>query len=370
MCVSLAVTSGVGSYPAFSPKMTQCQENPHSVMSNEDSFILPPFRPHPLLRGGHRQTLAAYAFKGEQRRYSATRHTIELPDGDRLILHDDCPANWGPGAPFVLLLHGLAGCHGSFYMIRVGGKLVDRGVRVFRLDHRGCGSGAKLARLPYHAGRSDDVRAACDCAAGLCNGSLGGVVGFSLSGNMLLKMLGEDGRSNRVPPYLACAAAVNPPIDLEQCGDALRKRSNRYYDRHFTGLLAQQVQERIDQVVDAPGPVGGSIPARLREIDDKYTAPVSGFDGVYDYYANCSGAQFVPAINVPTLILTARDDPLIPVMSFEQLPAVPAVQVHIEEHGGHLGYIARPGIDPDRRWMDWRVVEWLAAHLRFGVART
>lgn len=336
-------------------------------MSNGDVLALPPFRSHLLLRGGHRQTLAAYCLKGEQRRYTATRHTIELPDGDRLILHDDCPQNWGPTSPFVLLLHGLAGCHGSFYMIRVAGKLVDRGVRVFRLDHRGCGSGARMARLPYHAGRSDDVRFAFEHAARTCNGSLGGIVGFSLSGNMLVKMLGEDGRSGRSATYLACAAAVNPPIDLELCGDALRKRSNRFYDRHFTRLLCDQVQDRIDHVPDAPGPIGGAIPERLREFDDAYTAPVSGFDGVYDYYANCSGAQFVSSISVPTLILTARDDPLIPVTSFEQLPSVPSVLLHIAEHGGHLGYIARPGSDPDRRWMDWRVIDWLAAHLRFVV---
>ena len=114
-------------------------------------------------------------------------------------------------------------------------------------------------------------------------------------------------------------------------------------DRLVTGVRTCALPI-FDQVADAPGPIGGSIPDRLREFDDKYTAPVSGFEGVYDYYSHCSGAQFVPAINVPTLILTARDDPLIAVTSFEQLPAVPAVQVHIAEHGGHLGYIARPGV--------------------------
>jgi predicted alpha/beta-fold hydrolase len=262
-------------------------------------------------------------------------------------------------------MHGLSGCHRSGYMVRISGHLIERGVRVFRVDHRGTGAAAHKARLPYHAGRSDDVRVAFDTASRLCPGSLGGMAGFSLSGNMLLKMLGEDGASGRQSSYLACAVAVNPPIDLERCSQAMQRGFNRIYDRHFTRQLLPHVEQRLQNFPDAPRPVGNWPPRTLREFDDKYTAPVSGFAGVEDYYARASGAQFVPDISVPTLVLTADDDPLIPVESFRDLPAVPGVTVEIASHGGHLGYFSRAPESGFQRWMDWRVVNWLADHLRF-----
>lgn len=328
---------------------------------------LPAFNPHPLLRGGHRQTLFASFVGGGRTRYSATQHRVDLPDGDVLILHDDCPATWGPGSPFALLMHGLAGCHGSSYLVRIAARLTKLGVRTFRLDHRGSGAGVNLSKMPYHAGRSEDVREAFHAASQLCPGSLGGIAGFSLSGNMLLKMLGEDGRRGKPHRYLACAAAVNPPIDLTQCSLALRRSDNRFYDRHFIKLLVTQVEQRISTFEDAPRPQEGWSPTCLRDFDETYTAFVSGFASLEDYYHRSSARHFVPDIMTPTLVLTARDDPLIPVHSFEELPDVPAVSLHIAKHGGHLGYVSGRTSDPDRRWMDWRVIEWLAGHLRFSV---
>lgn len=186
---------------------------------------------------------------------------------------------------------------------------------------------------------------------------------------MLLKMLGEESDPQRFPRYLACAAAVNPPIDLQACSNALQRRDNRIYDRHFTRLLCRDVQTRLSAFADAPRPVSARQPRCLREFDDLYTAPVSGFADVEDYYVRCSAAQFIPKIQLPTLILTAADDPLIPVEPFRRLPPVPSVQLHISEHGGHLGYLAQTGSDPDCYWMDWRLLEWLAAHLRFRFSR-
>ena len=320
---------------------------------------IPEFQSHPLLKGGHRQTLVGFLFRGAG--YSAGReqHSIDLPDGDRLILHDDEPEVWMPGGPTALLLHGLAGCHGSAYMVRVGLKLNQKGIRVFRLDHRGCGSGTHLARFPYNAGRSEDVRAAVRSVRELCPNSSVAVIGFSLSGNMVLKMLGEDAAASHAPN---CAVAVNPPVDLAACGEALRRKANRLYERHFVKLLGKQVQQRAAHFPDAPQPRWQSLPDRLREFDDGYTAPASGFEGVDDYYAQCSGNQFVPSIQIPTLIITARDDPLIPVSSFESLSTQQVTTV-IAPHGGHLGYIGRRNRDPDRRWMDWRVIEWLQRHI-------
>ena len=122
------------------------------------------------------------------------------------------------------------------------------------------------------------------------------------------------------------------------------------------------MQQRVAHFPEAPQPKWESLPDRLREFDDGYTAPASGFEGVDDYYAKCSGNQFVPSIQIPTLVITARDDPLIPVSSFETL-STDQVTTVIAPHGGHLGYIGRRNGDPDRRWMDWRIIEWLERHL-------
>src|SRR5690606_10563588 len=100
-------------------------------------------------------------------------------------------------------------------------------------------------------------------------------------------------------------------------------------------------------------------PRKLFDFDDAYTAPVSGFGTAEEYYRRCSAAQFVKQIRVPTVIVTSRDDPLVPVASFEALSLPACASRVIAESGGHLGYVARRGIDPDCRWMDWRVVDWL-----------
>lgn len=324
-------------------------------------------RPLPFTGGGHRQTLLGYFLPQKSPRYRATRHTVALADGDAVVLHDDCPADWGPGTPFVLLMHGLAGCHASGYMVRIASHLVECGVRTFRLDHRGSGAAVNRSRYPYHAGRSDDVRTAFAAASRLCPGSRGGIAGFSLSGNMLLKMLGEDGRSGGGTEYPAGAVAVNPPIDLDACSRALQRGFNRVYDRHFTGLLIPQVEQRLKSFPDAPAPVGDWPPRSLRQFDERYTAPASGFDSVDQYYSLSSANQFIGDISTDTLVLTAADDPLIPVSSFVELPPIPGVQIQIVSHGGHLGYLSRPDDPRFRRWMDWRVVSWLAGHLRFAL---
>jgi predicted alpha/beta-fold hydrolase len=325
---------------------------------------IPEFRSAFLLGGGHRQTLAAVYLRGSGPGRSGIQHTITMPDGDELVIHDDCPRSWGPCAPVVLLMHGLGGSHQSAYMVRIMNKLNARGVRTFRLDHRGCGACESQARFPYHAGRSDDVFEAIYKIKQLCPGSLIGAAGFSLSANILLKLLGEESHRDILPKELSCAVSVNPPLDLLRCNVALDLPSNRLYQNHFVKFLWKQVEDRIQRYPDAPRPRFTSPPPRLRVFDDQYTAPASGFRDVLDYYESCSGKHFVSQIGLPTLILTSRDDPLIPAESFEELDAPANVLIHITEGGGHMGYIGRRGLDPDRRWMDWRVIDWLTAHLR------
>jgi hypothetical protein len=241
----------------------------------------------------------------------------------------------------------------------VAAKLNAAGMRTFRMDLRGCGAGTGLARLPYHAGRSDDALAALREIERLCPTASLALVGFSLGGNIALKLLGED--PDLVPSRLENAVAINPPLDLAACVKGLDRPATRIYDRYFVRALCRRLDETRRQF-GAAAPVGFTRrPQRLFEFDDWYTAPVSGFGTAENYYARCSGAQFVPRIRARTLILTSRDDPLVPVRPFEELAPSQAVTLHISESGGHLGYIGRGGNDPDRRWMEWRIVDWLTS---------
>jgi predicted alpha/beta-fold hydrolase len=330
------------------------------------SIEVPPFKSHPMLNGGHRQTLGAVALRGDRHiAYQAYQHILELSDGDSVVIHDDCPEEWQIGQPFVLLMHGLAGCHQSGYMVRLADKLSRRNIRVFRLDHRGCGAGTKLAQRPYNAGASDDVRDVLSFLAELCPGSAAGVAGFSLSANILIKMLGEDSSDREGYPFVTCAIAVCPPLDLSVSADSLSVGFNKFYERHFVKMLSAQYYERRKLFPDGPHLQREKLPTRLREFDDCYTAPAAGFGSVDEYYERCSGKRFISEIEVPTLVVNAANDPLIPRSTIEsiRLPDDSPVEMVLTAGGGHLGFVARQSDAPDRWWIDWRVIDWFEAHL-------
>ena len=326
-------------------------------MSDIERF--PPFRPHPLVRGGDLQTILAVYLPQRGHTYGAKQHRVTLDDGDQLVLHDDCPPDWRAGNRVALLMHGLAGCHQSGYMVRIATKLAARGVRAFRLDLRGCGAGFGLARWPYHSGRTEDAAAALRFIEQLCPGSPVSLVGFSLSGNIALKFCGELGES-RCAGLTDCIA-VCPPIDLRACSKRLAARRNRLYDRHFVRLLMRQLRAKHLRIADAPGNDYAHRPRTLYEFDDTFTAPICGFGTAENYYRTASSAQFLKQIRVPTRIIAAADDPLIPSAVFGSVPSSSSVDIRVAEGGGHLGFIARRGDDPDIRWIDWRVLDWIEA---------
>jgi uncharacterized protein len=317
-----------------------------------DTF--PPFRPPSWLRSGHLQTLAALALVGPRPSNSPIRHQIQLPDGDTIVLTEDGPALWQPGDRVALLVHGLAGCHLSPYMRRIAHKLSQAGVRTFRLDLRGCGAGEGLAKLPYHAGLTTDLRAAIAEVARQAPDSPIALVGFSLGGNMVLKLLGEPGE---VPENVDRGMAICPPIDLAVCCRSLDHGLARFYDRHFVSMLTKKAREELQRLANQNG---GKLvrPRTLYQFDDCYTAPVSGFKNAEHYYQESSAAAYIANIKIPTTILAANDDPVVPKSVFANAAWPANVQLIETQHGGHLGYIARRGTDPDRCWMDWRVVEW------------
>jgi len=321
------------------------------------------------MKNPHLQTILPTFTPQKLADHEAILRRVELADGDALAVHDDCPAGWAPGGKVAILSHGLADHHRTPLLVRLTEKLKARRVRVFRWDMRGCGAGMAWARHPYHAGCSADLAAVVDAAIGWCRGGqvVGGsgigadpdltLFGVSLSGNVLLKYLGEA--PGHVPAAVRRAIAVNPPIDLMAGIESIGSRTNRVYDRHFTGVLIKHLEAWWHLRPDAFRPPEGPRPRTLHGFDDWFTAPAIGYRDAHDYYRHSSAAQFIPTIRTPTTIITSRDDPLVPFWMFarERVAYPDCVRLIATDHGGHVGFVGKKGEDPDTRWLDWRVVE-------------
>ncbi len=335
-------------------------------------FDLPAFRPHPLVRGGHLQTIVG-SYLPSRVTIKSTLHHVPLPDGDAIALHDDgdtyipiAGSKLAPGPsqnghelhnPTAILLHGLGGCHQSSYMLRCSAKLRARGVRVFRMDLRGCGAGMSLARNPLHAGRSEDAAAVLDFVSQLCPGSPIHLIGFSMGANIVLKLAGELGAA--APPRLASVLAVSPPIDLMECTRNIQRGLNQFYDRRFVRSLVRHIRHRTVLVPNLVSRPLVPHPRRLADFDTLFTAPLAGFADVDDYYSRASSGSLLAHISVPALIITAASDPIVPIAPFERATYSPTTQLFIAPCGGHLGFVAAKNGDPDLRWLDWRIVDWV-----------
>ncbi|MDB4679883.1 MAG: alpha/beta fold hydrolase [Planctomycetaceae bacterium] len=322
---------------------------------------IPPFKPHSLVRGGDWQTIAPVLFRGDIPLSVQETHPVTLNDGDQIVLVESCPDEWHAGDPAVMLLHGLAGCHQSNYMVRTAAKMHSRGWRTFRLDHRGVGAAAGLADRPYHAGRIHDALAGLKKVEALTPGSPLSAVGFSLSGNLILKLIST--LKNELPSKLMSVAAICPAIDLVRSSERIRDARNRFYDRHFAKFLWKRsdtypaIARELPHLNDP-----AERPPSLYEFDARVTAPLGGFESVDGYYRSSSAINDLHRIDRPTMILAAEDDPLIPAETFHNARYSSTTSLIMPSAGGHLGFLGKRNRDPDRRWMDWRIIDWLETH--------
>ncbi len=348
------------SIPRIGDPAASCEPPPSLA-----ALALPPFVPHPLIRGGHLQTILS--LRGPQGSELQPRlHWVTLDDGDALALHDDLPIRWVPGDPSVMLIHGLCGCRLSPYMIRLAHRFTRLGVRVFRLEQRGCGLAHDRCGKITHAGRSDDCLAALARIAELTGEGPIAAVGVSLGGNQLLLAAGRIGAGlDSRPPWAdrwTRLVAVSPPIDLVRCSANMQRPLLRGYNRYFIGHLMRRLPTHVRQSPELMSRCVRPWPKTLRELDDRITAPLSGFGGADDYYTRCSSTGLIDAIKVDSLILTAADDPIVPVDCFTAIaPRIAdhrAVRLMIAPGGGHVGFVARGS---ERFWMDRVIEQWCSA---------
>src|SRR5262245_37723086 len=314
-----------------------------------------PFRPLPFLGNPHVQTILGHLLTGRVPRLPARQRQVVLPDGDRLVLHDRTPPGWRPGERIVVLVHGLCGSGRSGGVLRLAAALLPHGLRVVCVDLRGAGSGAGLARRTYNAGCSQDVRAALAALHRAEPASPLVLVGFSLGGNVVLKLAGEAAADP--VPNLERVAAVAPPADLEGSSELLARPRNRLYELYFVRQMVGMARRQGRLFPDLPR---FRFPRRLglRGFDEIYTAPLWGYAGALDYYRRASAAPLLARIRLPAFLLTARDDPFVTPEPLAALPPAPGREVHILERGGHLGFLGWDGAG-GIRWLEHRLSAWI-----------
>ena len=294
------------------------------------------------------------------RRIPRVPTTIEyLPagDGDRIELHHLAPSD--ADGPRLLLLHGLEGSPKSHY---VGGVLEQariRGWGVTLMVFRGCGSAPNEARRFYHSGETEDLR--------LCFGTLSArwktrwcLAGVSLGGNVLLKWLGEEGAT--LVGRVRSAAVVSVPFDLEAGARHIGRGVARIYDRSFLRSLRRKAMKKLRRYPDLFDVEKLSRARTVYDFDDVVTGPVHGFADARDYYHRSSSLHFLERIRVPTLLLSARDDPFLPRELLDRVAAVASrnacITTEVHERGGHVGFVSGPVPWRPFYYAEWRMLDY------------
>ena len=319
-----------------------------------------PFEPHPLLRNPHAQTLAATFLP---RRFPRLPRSVSagIRNRARHAIRGEC--HWQPvpaERPTLVLVHGLEGSSESGYMLGLAERAFVAGWNAVRLNQRNCGGTESLTPTLYNSGLSGDYRAVL--AELIERDTLPRVffAGYSMGGNLVLKMAGEF--AGAAPPQLRGVAGVCPTIDLAKCADALALPGNFIYEEHFVRNLKKRMRRKAALF---PGKFDLGPMARVRtvrEFDNEITARYCGFRDADDYYARSSALRVAAEIRVPTLIVTAQDDPFVPFASFSD-PAITNnanIRVIAPEHGGHCAFISRYAGDA-RFWAEACLMEFFAS---------
>ena len=316
--------------------------------------LIPSFHPPAWLRGGHLQTVLPVVWRRRAARLTQTE-TLELADGDFLQL------NWKKAGHrrLVILSHGLEGDAEAGYVRGMAAALGAAGWDVLAWTFRGCGPQSNRLLRFYHSGETGDLgtvihHAAPEYPEGVT------LVGFSLGGNLTLKYLGEA----PIDPAVIGGAAVSAPVELAASAGALdRQWGNRVYLRRFLQTLIVKVEAKARRF---PGEIDVSGIRRVRsfqEFDDRYTARLHGFRDAADYWTQSSARQYLAGINVPTLLINAKDDPFLPpeCFPFAEAEASRCFYLEAPEYGGHVGFVDFAEGGNGRTWSERRVVEFLGA---------
>lgn len=318
----------------------------------------PPFRPAWWLPGAHLPTI----WGKFGRRVPPAHDRIErwrAPDGEELsVVRVDPPT---PGAPLLAIFHGLEGTVRSTYAQGLLHAARARGWGAAMLLWRTCDGRIPDRPRLYHSGETVDADFFLRQLVAERPGRPLLCTGVSLGANVLLKWLGEQGQE--LPPEVRRAAAVSTPFDLAAGSRFLERGLSRVYSWHFVRSLQRKAEAALVKHPTLPVDRARLARARtLREFDDRFTAPVHGFQGADDYYARSSSIHFLSRIGVPTLLLSAADDPFLPPIVLDHVRRIaqsnPRLEVQFTARGGHVGWVMGSPWSA-QYYLDSRVPDWL-----------
>jgi predicted alpha/beta-fold hydrolase len=290
---------------------------------------------------------------------------LETPDGDFLDLHH---LDADPGAPILLLLHGLEGSVRSHYVQGFFDQARKRGWRAAALVFRSCGGELNRTRRSYHSGETTDLAFVISHLESTYPLVPIVVAGVSLGGNALLKFLGEEGTN--ISGRIQGAAAVSVPYDLARSSRHINEGFAKVYQWNFLRSLRRKAHAKRVQFPDIVSIDSLKTATTMFAFDDCFTAPVHGFDGALDYYSRSSSINFLESISINTLLLSAIDDPFLPAQVLEQVRERAARNPHLEiefpPHGGHVGFIEGRNPFSPAYYLERRVSEFLAHQLELS----
>jgi hypothetical protein len=277
----------------------------------------------------------------------STQLLVGIGNEDKLSCEVSTPLDWKKNDKTIVLIHGLGGSHESRYMVRIAAKMYDKGNKVVRINLRGCGSGKGLSKRPYSAGTSEDILKVLLVLKNVAPDSEIIVIGFSLGGNIALKLAGELGLD--AVHLIKAVFAICPPFDLEQTVLAIQQRKYWLYHRYYLQKILEQTTPWTTQ----------KFPS-IYEFDDKITAPAWGFAGAKDYYQKCSSKNFLSKIRVTSHIICAEDDPFVSLNALKDITLSNQVQIWTTKYGSHMGFLGKTDKPWKFQWIDYLLENWIA----------
>lgn len=318
-----------------------------------------PFRPRRWLGGGHVQTIASFLMPRRIHLPAAEERLVEVVPGIKVR----CWCHWQPSraeAMTVIVVHGLEGSSESQYMGGVARNGLAAGMNVVLMNQRNCGGMDHFAPTLYNSSLSADVAAVAKSVIENDGVSRFALVGFSMGGNLVLKLAGEWGKEH--PAQFRAVAAVCPAMDLAASADALHEPANRIYEWYFLVQLFRRLRGKAKVFPEHFDLQRLRGVTSLRLFDDRVTAHYCGFTGADDYYRRAAAANVVDRIAVPALIIHAANDPFIRVQpaTLKRIESNPNITYIETGDGGHCAFLGEPdGNGYDGRWAEREVVDFL-----------
>jgi predicted alpha/beta-fold hydrolase len=295
---------------------------------------------------------------------AAEDRLVDIEPGTRILVR----CHWQPERrvrPAVVLVHGLEGSSESGYILGTAECAWKAGFHVVRMNQRNCGGTEQLTPTLYNSSLSGDVRAVVRELIDRERLTEIFAAGFSLGGNLVLKMAGEMG--GEAPTELRAVAGVSPSLDLAACATSLEAPRNWIYERYFVRRLKRRILRKAQLFPERYRLNGlGSIRS-IRQFDDRITAPHSGFRDADDYYFRASALRVIEDIRRPALVVAAQDDPMVPFASFDrpEIREHPFIRLVAPFHGGHCGFISRRG-GGERFWVEGVLMEFFRRQSRLA----